>query len=269
VNAVPIGSSDPSVAEERLRRERARRLANTWEWWVFAIGLAALGLLVAFDRRQCESWWLWLDNLFVATYTLFFWGHAARCYQLCTNRLPVPVTRWRIRLLFAAAAALAGAFVDHAENFWLLADLSRGLVERCLWPGDGLDALTLAKFRLFGVNCVVAVAWWLAARRAAAAWAAAVALQRDRVMRAKRTRAPEDVRRAALQALFIESPGFRSSRAGVSFSRLAVFRFMQDVLGCADVAARGRAARRISVILSDLALAHQIAPAGDRFVITA
>lgn len=270
----PINLTKPGEVEKRLRRERANRLAETWEWWVLAIGLAAFCLLVAFHGRQCERWWLWLDNLFVATYTLFFWGHAARRYQLCTNRLPVPVARWRLRLWVAAALALTGALVDHAENFWLLGELSRGLVERCLWVGAELDLLNVAKLGLFGVNSVLAVAWWVAARRSAAAWAAAVAIQRQRI-REKRlqirmmTTRGQDVRREVLHEMFLATPAHRPGRALVSFSRLAVFRFISDVLGCAGVSPSDAAARRISVILNDLALEHRIAPAGDRFVLTA
>jgi hypothetical protein len=108
---------------------------------------------------------LWLDNLVVDMYTLFFIAAACAAYKQLTTVKSDPLILWRAAISATCFLALLGGALDHSENFWLLARMNKAPYE--LPPNDPywtqlpiVGQISVWKFRLFAVNLIVLVAWW-------------------------------------------------------------------------------------------------------------
>lgn len=113
----------------------------------------------------------WVDNLFADLLALFLVAAFARCGRTLPPPARGRAPRARLLLWASAAVCVAAAVFDHAENFWLLANIGEPVIYRreldlVAWIGAW-------KWRLYGGELLLLAAWlgaaaW-AARRAAAA----------------------------------------------------------------------------------------------------
>lgn len=121
------------------------------------------GRLCAFEEPGRPRLFVWADNLFVVLYTLFFVGCIVAAYErLRPPGRPVPRAR-QLAFVVSIVSCLVGAALDLAENFWLLARIGQPLDEAAAAVAT-VAMLSLWKFRLAGLDLVLAVGW--------SAWAA-------------------------------------------------------------------------------------------------
>lgn len=115
-------------------------------------------VLCAFDEAGAPRLFVWADNVLVDLYTLFFIGSLAASYKRLRRPTQEPSMPRRVLFVSSVALCLAGALVDHAENFWLLAHIGQHLSQ----AADDVDlvaSLSLWKFRLAVLNLGLVLAW--------------------------------------------------------------------------------------------------------------
>lgn len=106
---------------------------------------------------------VWVDNFFADLYTLFFIACAVVSYRRLNRHALRPALAGTILLSASVVAALAGALLDHAENFWLLAHF--GQLGEAVEVGIADAALlSIWKFRLAAANALIAALWLAVAR---------------------------------------------------------------------------------------------------------
>lgn len=109
---------------------------------------------------------IWVDNLFVDLYTLFFIGASCAAYKWLTTVARDLIFLWRIGIGVTCSLAVLGGIADHAENFWLLAHMDPSPITN---PGVSSEELAWVaqisgwKFRLFLINSGITALWWLSA----------------------------------------------------------------------------------------------------------
>lgn len=110
---------------------------------------------------------IWFDNVFVDLYTALFIAVAGASLH-SRGGLRAHGLVGRSMLMLTLLLCVAGAVVDHAENFWLLAHM--GTAPAChARELDGVVSLSLWKLRLFFLNAAIA-AVWLARGRTRQMW---------------------------------------------------------------------------------------------------
>ncbi|MEZ2299387.1 hypothetical protein [Variovorax sp. RCC_210] len=112
---------------------------------------------------------VWADNLLTDMYTVYFIGYATWAYREITTLYSDPIRLWRAAITVTCLLAIAGGVLDHAENFWLLANMD-GRPQEATFQSqlNNVAAISAAKFQLAALNLVVALAWmftWLGRHR--------------------------------------------------------------------------------------------------------
>jgi hypothetical protein len=110
----------------------------------------------AFEEPGWPRLLVWTDNLLVDLYTLFFVGSCLRAYFRLKDSSVRDSSPSCWLMAATVAVCLMGGFVNHVENFWLLAHI--GTVD------DASELMTIAnltawKFRLVTLNLVLLGAW--------------------------------------------------------------------------------------------------------------
>ncbi|GAB5100283.1 hypothetical protein [Caballeronia sp. HLA56] len=106
---------------------------------------------------------MWIDNLFVDAYTLFFIASAGLAYKKLTGVRSEPMALWRLALTCTCVLALLGALADHVENFWILAYMeprSQGLPNPSDTELSRVAWVSALKFQFFVLNGAVNAIWW-------------------------------------------------------------------------------------------------------------
>ena len=112
---------------------------------------------------------VWADNLLTDMYTVYFVGYATWAYREITTRYSDPIHIWRAAITATCLLAITGGVLDHAENFWLLANMD-GRPRDAAFQSQlsNVTALSVAKFQFAALNLGLALAWmftWLWRRR--------------------------------------------------------------------------------------------------------
>lgn len=116
-----------------------------------------------FEEPGWPRLFVWTDNFFVDLYTLVFLGVCLSSYFRLnvSDSESSAVKKWL--LAATVGSCLSGAIADHIENFWLLAHIGSGkhYADELML----MASVSAWKFRLFGLNALIALGWAAYARR--------------------------------------------------------------------------------------------------------
>lgn len=218
---------------------------------------------------------VWVDNLAVDMYSIFFIGASTWVYREVTTLYSEPIAAWRCAITLSVLLVVAGAVADHSENFWLLAHMAGATSVLPSQTEVSIVANVSAwKFRLFGLNCLVAIAWWVClryrrrrfCRQVAALVGLAQAAQQASAGQGPQGAAalPHQIWQALLYLHFLKNALQQPAllrRLRVSFSSYALDRWLEQVVQPPTAETR----RRLLDYLNDLAQRGFLVPQGRRY----
>ncbi|QBR01536.1 hypothetical protein [Paraburkholderia pallida] len=127
------------------------------------VSVTASGAAHTGSTATIQSLLVWVDNLLVDMYALFFLASAGAAYKRLTTVSTDPVVAWRAAISATTVLVLLGALAAHAENFWLLAKLTPQSDMASSKVGlDAVTRLAAYRYRFLLADLLVITAWWLA-----------------------------------------------------------------------------------------------------------